>query len=254
PAAAAAATAATTAAPPPQQQQQQQQRLLWAPPSRHLLRTLLRTPILCATSLAPADLLMQQLEKLAANSVINPLTVLLDARNGALLYNYALTRVMRLLLSEISLVLRSLPELQHIPGVAHRFDPGRLETLVVGVANRTRENVSSMLADVRTGRRTEVEYMNGWVVRKGEEMGVQCVMNFMVKEMVKGKQVMVKQELEESVPLVGPDKGRTQDEICHPNEYVLQFLVHSPYSRLSYKNPFSSFQASAMEVLKILTD
>lgn len=185
----------------------------WTALSRYLLRTLLRTPVLCATSFSPPDLLMLRLEKLAVNSIINPLTVLLDARNGAVLYNYALTRVMRLLLAETSLVLRALPELQHIPGVVHRFDPGRLETLVVGVASKTRENVSSMLADVRAGRRTEVEYMNGWVVRRGEEMGVRCVMNFMIKELVKGKQGMVQWELGEDVPLVGLGSSGT-DRDC----------------------------------------
>jgi len=83
----------------------------------------------------------------------------------------------------------------------------------VGVASKTRENVSSMLADVRAGRRTEVEYMNGWVVRRGEEMGVRCVMNFMIKELVKGKQGMVQWELGEDVPLVGLDSSGT-DRDC----------------------------------------
>lgn len=114
---------------------------------------------------------------------------------------------MRLLLSETSLVLRSLPELAHIPGIATRFDPGRLETLVVRVASKTKDNVSSMLADVRAGRRTEVEYMNGWVVKRGEELGVRCTMNFLVKELVKGKQGMVQWELGEDVPFVGKGDG-----------------------------------------------
>ncbi|KAJ4384335.1 2-dehydropantoate 2-reductase (Ketopantoate reductase) (KPA reductase) (KPR) [Didymella sp. IMI 355093] len=108
----------------------------WTPNQRYLLRTLLRTPVLAATAFSPPDLLQMQLEKLAVNCIINPLSVLLDARNGALLYNYALTRTMRLLLAEISLVMRSLPELQYIPNVDSRFDPGRLETLVVGVAQK----------------------------------------------------------------------------------------------------------------------
>ncbi|KAF2805375.1 uncharacterized protein BDZ99DRAFT_466991 [Mytilinidion resinicola] len=175
----------------------------WPKTARHLLRTLLRTPVLCATAFSPQDVLQLQLEKLAVNSVINPLTVLLDARNGAILYNYALTRVMRLLLAEASLVIRSLPELSHVPNVEQRFGAGRLETLVVGVANATRENVSSMLADMRAGRRTEIEYMNGWIVKRGELLGVSCVTNFMIKELVKGKTMMISHELGDSVPFVG---------------------------------------------------
>jgi 2-dehydropantoate 2-reductase len=181
----------------------------WTPNQRYLLRTLLRTPVLGAASFSPPDLLQLQLEKLAVNCIVNPLTVLLDARNGALLYNYALTRTMRLLLSEISLVIRSLPELQYIPNVQTRFDPGRLETVVVGVANRTKDNISSMLADARTGRQTEIDYINGWIVKRGEEIGVRCLMNYMLMQMVKGKTGMISREVGEGVPFVQPrnDKG-----------------------------------------------
>ncbi|CAI6335779.1 unnamed protein product [Periconia digitata] len=177
----------------------------WTPNQRYLLRTLLRVPVLGATGFSPPDLLQIQLEKLAVNCIINPLTVLLDARNGSILYNYSISRVIRLLLAEISLVIRSLPELQHIPNVEQRFDPGRLETIVVGVAHATKDNISSMLADVRAGRVTEMNYINGWIVRKGEELGIKCFMNYMMVHLVEGKGRMVSAELREGVPFVdGP--------------------------------------------------
>lgn len=181
----------------------------WTPNQRYLLRTLLRTPVLSATAFSPPDLLQLQLEKLAVNCVINPLTVLLDARNAALLYNYHLTRTMRLLLAEISLVIRSLPELVHIPNVAARFDPGRLETLVVAIAQRTGGNISSMLADARAGRLTEIDYLNGWVVAKGEELGVRCLSNYFVASLVRGKAKMVGLEIGEGVPFVGGPAAAT---------------------------------------------
>ncbi|KAK5139023.1 hypothetical protein LTR04_003982, partial [Oleoguttula sp. CCFEE 6159] len=179
----------------------------WAPTSRYLLRTLTRTPVLAAVGFAPTELLQAQLEKLAVNAVVNPLTVMLDARNGSILYNYALSRVMRLLLSEISLVIRSLPELRGLPNVNTRFAPDRLETLVVGVAHRTRDNISSMLADVRKGKQTEIEYITGYVVKRGEEMGIKCVMNYMMLQMVIGKQNLINREEQEDVPVVGTDKS-----------------------------------------------
>lgn len=179
----------------------------FTPNQRYLLRTLLRTPVLSAASFSPPDLLQIQLDKLAVNCIINPLTALLDARNGAILNNYALTRTMRLLLSEISLVIRSLPELQYIPNVSQRFDPGRLETVVVAVAHRTSDNVSSMLADTRQGAHTEIDYLNGWIVRRGEELGIRCAMNYMVMQLIKGKSMVVQHDMEEELPLVGSKKG-----------------------------------------------
>lgn len=179
----------------------------WSPYDRYLLRTLLRAPVLCSTALSPSDLLQMQLERLAVNSIIGPLTVMLDARNGSILYNYNITRTIRLLLSEISLVIRSLPQLQYIPNVAQRFDPGRLETFTVGVAHRTREDISPMLDSVRSGRQTDVDYHNGWIVQKGEELGVRCFMNYMMLNLVKGKGRMIQAEMGEDVPLL-PEKPR----------------------------------------------
>ncbi|KAF1831780.1 hypothetical protein BDW02DRAFT_571679 [Decorospora gaudefroyi] len=183
----------------------------FTPNQRYLLRTLLRTPVLSAAAYSPPDLLQMQLDKLAVNCIINPLTVLLDARNGAILNNYALTRTIRLLLSEISLVIRSIPELQYIPNVQQRFEPGRLETVVVAVAHKTRDNVSSMLADVRLGVQTEIDYINGWVVKRGEELGIRCAMNYMVTQLVKGKRIVIQREMDEGVPLVR-SRGRGRAE------------------------------------------
>lgn len=158
-----------------------------APSARYLMRILTSIPALTATGFAPTDLLQLQLEKLAMNCIINPLTVMFDCRNGELLQNLNITRVFRLLLAEISLVIRSLPELQGVPNVTMRFSPERLELMVSTLSNKTSQNYSSMLQDVRAGKITEIDYLNGYIVRRGEEMGLKCVMNYMLLHMVKGK-------------------------------------------------------------------
>jgi 2-dehydropantoate 2-reductase len=177
----------------------------WSPSSRYLVRTLTRCPSLCAVGFTYIELHQQQLEKLAVNCIINPLTVLLDARNGAITYNFELTRVMRLMLAEISLVIRSLPELKGIPNVPFRFSAERLETLVVGIANKTANNISSMLADVRAGRSTEIDYINGYIVRRGEELGIKCLVNYAIMQTVMAKRLMTSRELQDLVPMAdGP--------------------------------------------------
>jgi 2-dehydropantoate 2-reductase len=161
---------------------------------------------------SPTELLQSQLDKLAANAIINPLTSLMDSRNGALTHNFALTRAMRLLLGEISLVIRSLPELSSLPNVATRFSPERLETLVVAIANRTSNNISSMLADTRAGNLTEIKYINGYIVRRGEEVGVTCYMNYLVVQLVRGKQQLISLEKQDELPLADAAKARHQLE------------------------------------------
>ena len=170
--------------------------------ARYLLRTMTRTPVFVAVGFPPTDLLQQQLDKLAVNCIINPLTGIIDCKNGALLSNFHFTRIMRLLLAEISLIIMNLPELKNVPNVKMRFDTIRLERLVVSIVSSTAGNTSSMLQDLRQGRQTEIDYINGYIVKRGEEMGVHCVMNYMLIHMIKGKRKIV-QEQSELLPFAG---------------------------------------------------
>lgn len=180
--------------------------------SRYLLRTICRSPALAAVPNSPTQLLQAQLDKLAMNAIINPLTSLMDTRNGAILYNFALSRAMRLLLGEISLVIRNLPELAHLPNVATRFAPDRLETLVVAMAYRSKNNISSMLADVRAGTPTEIQYINGYIVKRGEELGITCYMNYLVVQLIRGKQQLISMENQDSFPTAGSVDSKAQKQ------------------------------------------
>ncbi|KAL8644460.1 MAG: hypothetical protein Q9210_007246 [Variospora velana] len=153
----------------------------------YLLRTMTRTPALAAVGFAPTDLLQLQMEKLAVNAIINPLTALMGCLNGDLLHRSSISRVTRLLLAEISIVIRSLPELQGVPNVNMRFDIKRLEAQVLGIAEKTANNKSSMLQDISQGRLTEIEYINGYIIRRGEEVRIRCVLNYMLMHIIKAK-------------------------------------------------------------------
>ncbi|QVM10617.1 hypothetical protein D8B26_005272 [Coccidioides posadasii str. Silveira] len=173
----------------------------WAISSIYLTNTLTRSPELTAIRINKNEMLQFQLEKLAINCVINPLTALNDCQNGDLLYNYNVSRVQKLLLIEISTVIRALPELQGIPGVMARFSPERLRTLAVSVMHKTAENTSSMLQDMRMGKETEIEYINGYIVRRGEELGVKCALNYMLVQMVLAKTRMLSKKMQGQIPL-----------------------------------------------------
>ena len=169
--------------------------------ARYMLRTMTRTPVFVAVGFPPTQLLQQQLDKLAVNAIINPLTAILNIINGGLVANFYLKRVIRLLLAEVSLVIRSLPELENVPNVKMRFEPARLERIALSVADKTYQNDSSMLQDVRYGRQTEIDYINGYIVKRGEELGVHCVLNYMLMHMVRAKGVMTSLDREERLPM-----------------------------------------------------
>lgn len=175
--------------------------------ARYLMRTMTRTAVFVAVGFPPTDLLQQQLDKLAVNCIINPLTTILDCKNGALLHNFYFRRVIRLLLAEISLVIKSLPELKNVPNVKMRFDTLRLERLVASIAYTTAENYSSMVQDNRSGRVTEIDYINGYIVKRGENLGIHCAMNYMLMHMVKAKSKYTSQERADLLPLASQGSG-----------------------------------------------
>ncbi|RHZ65520.1 ketopantoate reductase family protein [Aspergillus thermomutatus] len=149
-----------------------------------LLDALLRSPTLRCTELMWADLLQVQLLKLAANCIINPLTALLDIRNGALIDSPELLSIQRLILKEISMVFENLPELSNLPRDQTRFSVASLEAAVLDTVEKTAPNSSSMREDIRKGRATEIEFINGWIVRRGKELGIDCVTNTCLTQMV----------------------------------------------------------------------
>ncbi len=107
-------------------------------------------------------------KKLAVNVGINALTALLRVRNGRLLANEGVLAVMEAAVGEcLAVAERS--------GVG--LDAEATMTLVRDVARRTASNRSSMLMDSLAGRRTEIEAINGAVVRRGLELGMAVPVN-----------------------------------------------------------------------------
>lgn len=45
--------------------------------------------------------------------------------------------------------------------------------------------------------------INGWIVKRGKELGVSCVTNYMMQELVNRKAKMIRHELLDSVPFLG---------------------------------------------------
>jgi 2-dehydropantoate 2-reductase len=122
------------------------------------------------------DLLPDIWSKLMINSAINPLTALLRVKNGKLLSIPTARELMRNLARETASVAEAL-------GVALPFSVP--EHAVEEVAWRTADNISSMLQDVLRDAPTEVEAINGAVVRKGVEKQVITPVNQVVWSLVK---------------------------------------------------------------------
>ncbi|ASK34827.1 2-dehydropantoate 2-reductase [Alcanivorax sp. N3-2A] len=104
----------------------------------------------------------RQWHKLIANAVINPLTALHDVANGRLLEDPALHAEAAALAAEADTLLRRLDP--HWPG----------DSLpqVMAVVRATAGNTSSMRADAQRGAVTEIDAINGWLLRQAATLGL----------------------------------------------------------------------------------
>jgi len=68
------------------------------------------------------------------------------------------------------------------------LDPAEMISAAKNVCEKTAANLCSMLQDLRAGRRTEIESINGIIVRYGMERGVPTPVNDTVCRLVRSRE------------------------------------------------------------------
>lgn len=174
----------------------------WSPQARHLAGSLTRATDLNSQALGHKSFHRAQLQKVVMGCVIGPLSVMYDCSNDQLLYDYNASLTMKHLLKEISQVICALPELKTLHGIYQNFNAKKLEAICVSAIAKTGKAESSMLRSVRAGRRTNIDFYNGYIVRRGAQLGIPCPRNEMIMSMVKGKRAMKSRELNEYIPMI----------------------------------------------------
>jgi 2-dehydropantoate 2-reductase len=114
-------------------------------------------------------------QKLLVNVGLNALTALTGLSNGALISDPELARNVRRLVSEAAAVMRA----ERIP--VPEQDPF---ALVRAVAEATKDDRTSMLLDIEGKHQTEVDAINGAIVRRGERHGIDVAANRLVTALV----------------------------------------------------------------------
>jgi 2-dehydropantoate 2-reductase len=113
-------------------------------------------------------------EKLLMNAAINPVTALLKIENGMLLENPHYLNMMEYLFDEALRVL----ELQK--------QKNRLLEDLYRICRNTKNNRSSMLRDIDSGRKTEIDSISGYIISHGEKKGIDTPKTRMMYESIKG--------------------------------------------------------------------
>lgn len=111
--------------------------------------------------------------KLAINCVINPLSALFKIKNGDIL------RIPEDLLTRIIDEVKKVAMLEKITLPLDPYEE------LKRVINITKDNKSSMLQDIEKGRKTEIDYLNGAVVKYGNKHNYKPIYNEILWKMIK---------------------------------------------------------------------
>lgn len=121
-------------------------------------------------------------DKLIINCVVNPVTALLDIRNGRLLEERACMELMRSLYDEAE-------------AVAAAAGYGRPEGVrwqrLIEVCRSTAGNRSSMLQDLSAGRVTELEWLTGSLLREAERAAIKLPFHHTLYRLIQAKEALL---------------------------------------------------------------
>jgi 2-dehydropantoate 2-reductase len=105
--------------------------------------------------------------KLAINAAINPLSALHKVKNGELAQAKYQIQIAALC-DEITLIM------QHL---GFELESDRLINAVKHVIQQTRDNYSSMNRDLQAKRKTEINFINGYILEQAARFNLPCPVN-----------------------------------------------------------------------------
>jgi 2-dehydropantoate 2-reductase len=121
------------------------------------------------------DLRRSKWEKMCWNCVFNPITVLIDDRVAKALDHPEMTGVIRQIVGECAAISAALK----VPL------PLDMPERVVKASQEIRDIHTSMYDDWKAGRRTEIDYLNGFIVEQGRTLGIPTPVNEALTAMIK---------------------------------------------------------------------
>jgi 2-dehydropantoate 2-reductase len=129
-------------------------------------------------------------EKAVLNAAINPIAALVNAPNGAILKSEALLSLQRDVVREAVSVARAR---------GAEIDGEAMARRVLRACERTAGNICSMVQDIRAGRRTEIDAINGRIAAYAREENIPAPVNETLARLVRA--------IEGKAPLAEPRRA-----------------------------------------------
>jgi 2-dehydropantoate 2-reductase len=155
------------------------------------------------------DVRKSKWEKMCWNCVFNPLTVIVDDKVSKTLEHPEMLRVIHQIVEEVAAVAASVK----VPLSADMAEK------VVRWTQEIRDIHTSMYDDWKAGRPTEIEYLNGYIVQKGRELGIPTPVNEALTAMI--KTITEKEK-------TGPGVVRIDGDVVQPVSFDLAAMQQLP--------------------------
>jgi 2-dehydropantoate 2-reductase len=126
------------------------------------------------------DFKEHQYSKLFVNCVINPITALTRRENGIVLSSVLKNTVQGAVREAVNVAAKE--------GI--KRDEKSVRKMVYSVADKTSGNTSSMLQDLLKGKMTEIDSINGYIIRLAKKHKIEVPVNETLCELVKSAAAM----------------------------------------------------------------
>lgn len=113
--------------------------------------------------------------KLIINVGINALTAILNVKNGMLVESESSRILIKKLVNEACIVSDKLKIKLPYPDPVKKVEE---------ICRMTAENFSSMNQDIKFGRQTEINFINGAVIKAGKKLGLECKYNEIITDII----------------------------------------------------------------------
>ncbi|PHH76420.1 hypothetical protein CDD82_3999 [Ophiocordyceps australis] len=142
-----------------------------------------------------------KLPEVIFNSVVEPVCALLEIRYENVLDNISAKRAMVLLMAEIVTVVQKLPELESSDIIRDFLRGKTLHQLIHSKIMAKAGQPSLLLRRIKSGQPTDIDYANGYFLRRGKALGVDVSMNTLVRDLINAKHMHSLERSEGYVPM-----------------------------------------------------
>ncbi len=134
------------------------------------------------------DILSYVWDKILYNCALNPLGAILEVNYGVLGEKNELRTIMNEIIKEIFIIAKA----YDIPLFWSSVE-SYLEHFYTKLLPPTAAHYPSMLQDIQKGKRTEIDALNGAIVRLGKNAGIKTPINSIITYLIKGKEQICSQ-------------------------------------------------------------